>query len=211
MTPTVSEVFEAARALLADPQGLEFTDSSLQPFYSLSYQEMLQALREVASQEPEREALITGVPAGATSVDLAAAGLTDIGNIHWIYQRMDGSNFWTPLQLVQEITPDYTELVAEYSGDTLNLTPADVVRDLRLKYSLSGTPPASGSIGIPHSMRFLANRIACLALSAREEGGAGASIFGQEAQVALESLRHSAVSQLQSASFQRPPFRARRR
>lgn len=212
MTPTVAETYAAARSFLGDPEAREFTDSVLQPFYQVAYSDMIAAIADVGGSPPERVGFVLNVAPGASEVDLAAAGLSDVGIVHSVFERRSGGLAWVPVPLASEIAPSVSvdSSGVEVSGGRLTLVPASYQRDLRIKYSTSGIAPASGPVGIPGCMHYMAAKIASLALAVREEGMAGAQAFGSDAAVQLELLVRRYVKQQQATRISRPPFRLRR-
>lgn len=212
MTPTVTEVLDAARGFLGDPRGEEFTDETLNPFYQVAYSDLVFALSSVGASIPERVAIIASVAAGVESIDLAAQNLSDVAVIHSVMERRAGSTQWVPITPYSEMTPTTsTDLRGfEVTGGTLSLSPATYDRDLRIKYSTSGIAPASGPVGVPGCLHYMASKIASLALAVREEGMVGAQAFGADAAEQLERLVQMSVKQQQAAPIIRPPFRSRR-
>ena len=215
MTPTVDQVLNRARSLLADPSGQEFGDPDLQPFFELAYEVLSQELELFSSSEVERTATFT-VPAGTEDVDPTSYGVSDVESITEVEERPAGStdDDWTPVAGRPELVPGTPgDRIGEYEleNGVLRTRGANLNVELRLSYRTTGTAPSSGSVGIPGSLPYLSAKTAALALAAREEGMQVASAFESMAEGFLETLRRMTVKQLQAARVIRPAFRDRRK
>ena len=92
--PTVQNVYDAARGLLGDDAisgGQLFTNTVLQPHYTMAFRELWRVMASVGTPRVLREAYWL-LPAHTSYLDPATAGITDMGDPEFVQEREAGTS-----------------------------------------------------------------------------------------------------------------------
>lgn len=125
-----------------------------------------------------------------------------------------------PVTVLPQTTPTTPLSFYRWENDTFWFVGSPEARQIWVEYTTSGSPPATGSVGIDDSLNFLAHRMASLAAPLRDmQPGRIAELkelaLGPEGQAdgrggMLRQLALPMLKQKQNIVFRRQPFRARR-
>lgn len=167
MIPTWAQIATRARGHLdeVDP-GNVFTDAILGPAISESYDIIWGEFLKAEAPRISNISLYT-LPANATVLTPATAGIADFGELIELEERPNGStdNFahvWDVDKLPQRTASDALREVV-WRLDSFYFVGATTTRELRINYYASGLCPTTGSIGIDGTLVFFGNCAAALA------------------------------------------------
>lgn len=157
MTPTVAEVVAEIQSLLGDEAGRVFTTALAEKGYQRAYHRLREEM--LKDQIPRVVTVATYIlPAGTYSFSPADAGISNFGELIEMHERTPGTtDDWIPVaegDLLNGRQGDALQIF-EWRADGFYFYGSTNSRELRLRYYDSGTPPASGSVGIDGSLPFL--------------------------------------------------------
>lgn len=145
------------------------TSADLEQAYDLAWSEMFDYFREAQVAKARAQATYT-ITANTTSRTPAEMSLPNFGEILSLGERPSSSpatEEFTPIQVYTTAMPIFPAtdrlLVAEWRDDTLFFNGATRDITLRIRYTLSGQSPTSGSCGLDGCLNFLAYRTASIA------------------------------------------------
>jgi hypothetical protein len=159
--PTRLDVKTRFRALLADPNGVRFTDALFAQGFVEAYESLFNTFMN--QQIPRIKAIAPAtLSVGATSMSPSVAGFTDFGEIEEVEERLSGST-----EKYTRVYPrdtldqrDKGPVLGEYVWrmDTLYFIGATTLRELLITYQSSGLAPTldATSIAVEGALTFLA-------------------------------------------------------
>lgn len=186
MVPTVAQVFTGSRYELdEDDPGIIFTDAALTPGFGNAFEIIFNELHK--NQLPRTKVIATyTLPAGTSVLTPETAGITNLGELVEIEEQTAGAgDQYQTMRSTEKLSqrPQYGELI-EYVWrlDAIYFIGSTAGRDLRITYYGSGSPPASGPVGIDGSLPYF--RCATAAFAGRRKGhewkGLYVEAFGEQ-------------------------------
>jgi hypothetical protein len=162
MYPTRAQVKARFQNILDDPLGLVFDETVFAPAFGEAFDALNNALLQYQVPNIELEATYT-LPAGTKSVTAATFGITDLGDVRSISERINGTaDKYIDLQMVDRLPQrDQGVHLGQFSfhHDTFYFVGATGAVDLLFRYAASGTAPTNDAtvLGVDNSLTFLSS------------------------------------------------------